>query len=289
MIACDDRIAADTGTGYGNRSLPYVSCLYVRSLIGDSPFVISTDSHIFDAAIVNEVRHLEVGPASASAAVLVETDIGSTLGRPSTAVGVKMCGGKVSNISRELHGEFIAQPGEARIGDVIGIEAGLFVCSKAVLETLSELEITDEYFSLATALWKLSSEGSVIACCTAGRHWVAVETAVELERVHNEQHKLSLSCESNLISHELNPLSHEVNLNNNTENSTTRFVPSVQQRYVRVLSRQDTNSALHCSNLLINNYRIRRKATVSVLPSDLQLNTTVSQRTAQNGTEVVHV
>lgn len=116
-------------------------------------------------------------PGAKRKGVRHETDLSAVRGAlPPTAVRVVLAR-ETEGLAQELLVKSIGS-GPDPLAD--GIEAGLYLCTGAVLTALTDLTASRSYFRLSDAMRRLASAGRLGAMATAGRAWFAFETSDQL-------------------------------------------------------------------------------------------------------------
>ena len=168
----------DLGTTYAKgfaRSLLAASAL----LGGLESFLLCTPDHIFDASIVNELRTRACHRIESYAAIaLVEDNVRSVSGAlPPTAVHVAL--------ADTLHTDAWPTKRVTSIGKnvpmAVAIEAGLYRCDGSLFSVLTQLSVTQPYFTVAQAMQLLAADGKLGAAMTHGRRWLALETREQMD------------------------------------------------------------------------------------------------------------
>lgn len=146
--------------------------------------LIATADHIYDQGLVTDMCNAELRPGCTDVCVLVDFSRQQWVGLPATTVGVRCTDDllRVCELSRAL-GEPMVK-GEAR-GPCVGVEAGLFACTRSIFERLSQLAKDNEYFTITDAIQELAKAGLVSSLPTRGRNWLAIETITELEETRS--------------------------------------------------------------------------------------------------------
>ena len=135
--------------------LPAVQC-HAASIVAarhrlPDPFVLVTGDHVFLPELVRRVASTPLD-GEAAGVVLVESHLGRLDTLPATGVLAATADGRVVDIGRR--GE-VARPDS--------VEAGLMLLSRPVLESLIDLQCTEQYYSLAQALRPLARGGRLLA------------------------------------------------------------------------------------------------------------------------------
>ena len=168
----------DLGPAYAQgfaRSLLAASAL----LGGQEPFLLCTPDHIFDAAIVSELRTRVCRRAGVRAIALIEDNVRTVSGAlPPTAVHVSLEELRPPGAWPEKR---VAQISASPIPNAAGIEAGLYRCDGSFFATLAALSATRPYFTVAQAMQYLAAERRLGAMMTAGRRWLALETRDQMD------------------------------------------------------------------------------------------------------------
>lgn len=172
---------ADLGTDY--KGFYAKSLLAARQQLfasdGEPGLLIATSDHILDETLIEDMCHVQLTDQQTEACVLADFSTKPFIGLPETSVAVRCMGDmRVAELSRALARPIVQG---ARCSTGVGIEAGLFACTRSIFDKLEKLSETQEYFTLTEALQELALGGLVTCLATAGRRWVAVETTEELE------------------------------------------------------------------------------------------------------------
>jgi len=151
------------------------SLLAAAPRVGNDPFLLCASDHIFDAALISEMRSSfqEGWSEDMAATVLVERHDATDLAKlPNTAVFVDFedTSKRVMSIGKSVH-----------VSACHGLEAGLYACTGAVFSSLASLLCKTQYFTLAQAMQQLASEGKLGVVLTEDRAWFALETRAQLE------------------------------------------------------------------------------------------------------------
>uniref|UniRef100_A0A7S1AUK2 MobA-like NTP transferase domain-containing protein n=1 Tax=Noctiluca scintillans TaxID=2966 RepID=A0A7S1AUK2_NOCSC len=143
---------------------------------GESGVLLATADHIFDETLVRDMCHAPL-EAETQLCVLVDFATCQFQGLPPTTVGVRCSGSRVEDLSQALGRQIVR--GAPRSAD-LGIEAGLFACTRTIFDRLAAICERCEYFTLSDAMHSMVEEGLVAWRQTDGRRWIAVETIAEL-------------------------------------------------------------------------------------------------------------
>jgi len=151
------------------------SLIKARAMVATpDDFILCTFDHVFDPAIVQSIVDVSV-PAN-GAAVLVDVSKRDVKGGASVLVNLLGDDHQVTRVKP-------ASSGSPDMGEVSGIEAGLFKCSMAIFDVLESMHRVKPYFPFHEVLSELAQRGALTATTTAGGTWFAVETFHQLASV----------------------------------------------------------------------------------------------------------
>ena len=136
-------------------------------------FLLVTGDHVFDPKLVHRLANVEL-TADDVGCVLVDGDIHArSSGVADTGVFVH----------RTPHGRItaIGRAQEMPVGQRNGVEAGMFLLRRAMVETLIDLSTVRPYYSLAMALSLVASLGKLRCEEVRGVPWLCFETLAQLQ------------------------------------------------------------------------------------------------------------
>ena len=149
-------------------------------------FLLVTGDHVFDPRLVHRLASIRLAAVDAGC-VLVDSDIRiRSSGVADTGVYVRCTdGGRIGAIGRAAE-----IPSAMRNG----IEAGMFLIRKELVETLIDLSTIGPYFTLASALAVKAREGRL--CCekVQGLPWLCFETLAQLQAASQFRYPSELSA-----------------------------------------------------------------------------------------------
>jgi NDP-sugar pyrophosphorylase family protein len=147
------------------------SIVAARRLLPDE-FLLVTGDHVFDPQLIQCVANKELA-RSDNGTVLVDFDLHSkTPGVADTGVFVEAEASRIIRIGRSKN-----VPPACRNG----VEAGMFLLRKHLVETLIDLSTLQPYYTLADALAVAASHGQLSCESVRGKPWLCFETIAQLQ------------------------------------------------------------------------------------------------------------